>query len=87
MPSRSMYGEKSLELALKNTNKSFRRMKYYEGTKDELIHSLQNYYWYEWDESILYYMLYNSGGYILAFNFDFAATNQFMNWTSNPLED
>ena len=87
MPSKIMYAENSLELALKNSYMSIRRMQYYGGTKDELIHSLQNYYWYEWDESILYYMLYNSGGYILAFNFDFAAPNQFMNWTSNPLED
>ena len=86
MPSRIMYGEKSVELALKNTNKSLKRMIYYEGTKDQIIHSLQNFQ-EKWDESISYYMLYNSKGYILAFTFDFAAPNQFMNWTSNPLED
>ena len=86
MPSKIMYAENSLELALKNSYKSIRRMQYYGGTKDELIHSLQNFQ-EKWDESILYYMLYNSSGYIPAFTFDFAAPNQFMNWTSNPLED
>lgn len=86
MPSRVGYGKNSLEQALENANKPFRRMKYYEGTKDQLIYSLQNFQ-EKWDESISYYMLYNSKGYILAFTFDFAAPNQFMNWTSNPLED
>lgn len=84
MPPRIIYGEESLGLALRNTNKSS-RMKYYGGTRDQLIHSLQNFQ-EKWDESISYYMLYNSSGYILAFTFDFAASNQFMNWTSNPLE-
>ena len=43
MPPRTIFLKKSLEMALKNANKAFLMMKYYEGTKDQLIHSLQNF--------------------------------------------
>ena len=86
MPPRIIYGVNSLELALINVHSPqlHHIRQYYEGTK-QLIHSLRNFQ-ENWDESISYYMLYNYRGYILAFTFDFAAPNQFMNWTSNPLE-